>query len=126
VLAHAEIVVGAPDRDRALAAGGVLGGDGEGAGDPFKVGEDAVIALSVQGVELAAEKSFVVHGFPSWLLMQVRSSFFEKKEPKKLLLLRALATPSPQPPVSKSFLVLFFKKELLACLASNISFTRPA
>jgi hypothetical protein len=42
------------------------------------------------------------------------ASFFEKKEAKKLLLLGALATPTPQPPVSKSFLVLFFKKEPLS------------
>jgi hypothetical protein len=47
-----------------------------------------------------------------------RASFFEKKEAKKLLLLRALALSAPQPAVSKSFLLpqagrLFFKKEAL-------------
>jgi hypothetical protein len=43
-----------------------------------------------------------------------RTSFFEKKEAKKLLLLGALARPSPQPAISKSFLLLFFKKEALS------------
>jgi hypothetical protein len=42
------------------------------------------------------------------------ASFFEKKEAKKLLLLGALATPVPTPPISKSFLLLFFKKEVLS------------
>jgi hypothetical protein len=40
--------------------------------------------------------------------------FLTKKEAKKLLLLRAEATPSPQPPMSRSFLLLFFKKEVLS------------
>jgi hypothetical protein len=37
-----------------------------------------------------------------------------KKRSKKLLVLRALATPAPKPTVSRSFLLLFFKKEALA------------
>jgi general secretion pathway protein H len=44
----------------------------------------------------------------------VSTAFFEKKAAKKLLRLRALATTLPKPAVSKSFLVLFFKKEPLA------------
>jgi hypothetical protein len=43
-----------------------------------------------------------------------RSSFFETKEAKKLVLLRNcdLVRSEPRAPNSKSFLVLFFKKEL--------------
>jgi hypothetical protein len=48
---------------------------------------------------------------------EARPSFFEKKEVKKLLLLRALAPALPLPPISKSFLVLFFKKEPLPSLS---------
>jgi len=58
---------------------------------------------------------------------QARSSFFEKKEPKKLLDLGALAGARPlsppagglkgrapaKAPKSRSFLLLFFKKEVL-------------
>jgi hypothetical protein len=44
----------------------------------------------------------------------LRTTFFEKKVAKKLLLLRAVAHPLPQPGMRKSFLVLFFKKERLA------------
>jgi hypothetical protein len=44
--------------------------------------------------------------------MQVRTSFFEKKEAKKLLLMGPRAR-QPSGPSSKSFLVLIFKKELL-------------
>jgi hypothetical protein len=42
------------------------------------------------------------------------TSFFEKKEAKKRLLLVPLARLVPQPAVSRSFLLLFFKKEALA------------
>jgi len=38
------------------------------------------------------------------------SASFLKKRSKKLLVLRALATPSPTPAVSESFLVTFFQK----------------
>jgi hypothetical protein len=52
--------------------------------------------------------------------MQLKESkqalLFYKKEAKNFHLLRALATPVPRPPVSKSFLVLFFKKEPLPSL----------
>jgi hypothetical protein len=41
---------------------------------------------------------------------KARTSFFEKKEAKKLLLLRALAPAAPKPPRTKSFLVTFFQK----------------
>jgi hypothetical protein len=42
------------------------------------------------------------------------ASFFEKKEAKKLLLLGVVAPALPQPAISKSFLLLFFKKEVLS------------
>jgi hypothetical protein len=44
-----------------------------------------------------------------------RTSFFEKKEAKKLLLFWAwgVGVDTAHNPASKSFLVLFFKKELL-------------
>jgi hypothetical protein len=41
-------------------------------------------------------------------------AFFEKKEAKKLLLRRAVAELLPKPPRTKSFLLLFFKKEALS------------
>jgi hypothetical protein len=42
--------------------------------------------------------------------------FVNKKKQKNFDLLGALAPPLPQPALSKSFLLLFFKKEALACL----------
>jgi hypothetical protein len=50
---------------------------------------------------------------------EVRTSFFEKKEAKKLLLLGDLAPLSPQPARTKSFLLLFFKKEALSFPLKN-------
>jgi len=41
------------------------------------------------------------------------TSFFEKKKQKNFCSLRALATAVPAPARTKSFLVLFFKKEQL-------------
>jgi hypothetical protein len=43
-------------------------------------------------------------------MKKVRTSFFEKKEAKKLLLLGVVAISGPKPTVSKSFLVTFFQK----------------
>jgi hypothetical protein len=40
--------------------------------------------------------------------------FVNKKKQKNFALLGALATALPQPPLSRSFLVLFLKKEPLA------------
>jgi len=40
--------------------------------------------------------------------------FLKKKKQKNFHLRRALATVSPTPPVSESFLLLFFKKEALS------------
>jgi hypothetical protein len=61
---------------------------------------------------------------------KVSASFFEKKEPgrraaKKLLFLRAVDRQVPTPPVSESFLLLFFKKEALSSFPSAMH-ARPA
>jgi hypothetical protein len=47
---------------------------------------------------------------------KVSTAFFEKKAAKKLLVLRDVAQAVPTPAVSKSFLLLFFKKEALSSL----------
>jgi hypothetical protein len=54
------------------------------------------------------------------LKQEESASFFEKKEAKKLLVLRVAATPAPKPSVSKSFLVLFFKKQPLFSTAGRL------
>jgi hypothetical protein len=41
-------------------------------------------------------------------------SFLKKKQQKNVCSLRAAATPAPHPLTTKSFLLLFFKKEALA------------
>jgi len=43
-----------------------------------------------------------------------RTSFFEKKEAKKLLLNWTSVVSAPVAQIRKSFLLLFFKKEVLA------------
>jgi hypothetical protein len=43
-----------------------------------------------------------------------RASFLKKRS-KKLSVLGDLARPLPQPALSESFLLLFFKKEALSC-----------
>jgi hypothetical protein len=43
--------------------------------------------------------------------MQGRKTFFFEKRTKKLLVLRVVAPALPMPPVSRRFLLLFFKKE---------------
>ena len=64
VLAHPKIVVGAPDRHRALAAGAVMSGVGEAAVLALEIGEDAVAALAVETGQLVPEECLVVHGVP--------------------------------------------------------------
>jgi hypothetical protein len=61
VLAHAEIVVGAPDRDLADAVITVMEGAREVPGAPFEIRKDPVAALRVEAVELATEERFIVH-----------------------------------------------------------------
>jgi hypothetical protein len=44
--------------------------------------------------------------------------FLQKKKQKNPYLLRAMAPAGQHPAVSKSFLLLFFKKEVLSCLSA--------
>ena len=65
VLAHAEIVVGAPDGDFLGPAVGAPDGAGKGAGDALDVGEDAIAPFGVDLVDRFLEKPLVVHsGLP--------------------------------------------------------------
>ncbi len=61
VLAHAEIVVGAPDGDGAALAAVEVGGAGEIAGAAFQVGEYAVAAFGAQPVQLGVEERLEIH-----------------------------------------------------------------
>ena len=62
VLAHAEIIVRAPDRDfSARAAIAVVGSLRKCARLALEIGEDPIAALSPQFVNLAAEECVVVH-----------------------------------------------------------------
>ena len=61
MLAHAEIVVGAPDRDLAGAARVMMRGAGEGARLALQIGEHAIPSFAMKAFELPAEISFVVH-----------------------------------------------------------------
>jgi hypothetical protein len=56
VLAHAEIVVGAPDGDLPRLAGIVADGARKAAGLTLDIGEDAVAPLAPKPVELRAEE----------------------------------------------------------------------
>src|SRR5437868_9942557 len=61
VLAHAEIVVGAPDHDIPATLRRMPDRVREAAGDPFEVGENAVAPLVMQAVEGGTEKFAVIH-----------------------------------------------------------------
>ena len=61
VLAHAEVVVRAPDGDVGGAVADEAAGAREVAAAAGELGEDAVVALLAEGVELAAEQGVVVH-----------------------------------------------------------------
>ncbi len=62
MLAHAEIVVGAPDGDLAVAARVVMGGVREAAGPPLEIGEHPIPPLAPQAGELVTEEILVLHG----------------------------------------------------------------
>jgi hypothetical protein len=70
------------------------------------------------------------HGGKNELVFGVfgkESGSFLKKRTKKLLLLRAVATPTPQPAGAKVFLLLFFqKKKPLLPLPCSHAGRRPA
>ena len=61
VLAHAEIVVRAPDRDFRGSFAVVARGAGEAAAVPLQIGEHAVVSFTHQGAELVPEEAFVIH-----------------------------------------------------------------
>ena len=61
VLAHAEIVVGAPDHDVALALRRVPDRMREAARDPLEVGENPVAPLVMQAAEGGGEEFAVIH-----------------------------------------------------------------
>ena len=61
VLAHAEVVVRAPDGDLGGPVADEAAGAREVAAAAGELGEDAVVALLAEGVELAAEQGVVVH-----------------------------------------------------------------
>ncbi len=62
VLAHAEIVVGAPHRDVGPLAFAHVSSMGKASGAPLQIGEDAVIAVAAKPIELPAKEMVVVHG----------------------------------------------------------------
>ena len=64
VLAHAEIVVGAPDGDVAGAFCGVVVGDRIGPAAALQVGKNAIPAFLVQGLKVLAEAILVIHLSP--------------------------------------------------------------
>ena len=61
VLAHAEIVVGAPDHDVALALRRMPDGVRKPAGDPLEIGENAIAPLVMQAIEGGTEELAVIH-----------------------------------------------------------------
>ncbi len=66
MLAHAEIVVGAPDGhflgSAALGGGAMAQRQGEAAGQALQIGEDAIASLGLQPGDRIAEMLFVIHG----------------------------------------------------------------
>src|ERR1700710_1094863 len=62
VLAHAEIIVGAPDHDIARAARAVPHRMWKPAGNSLEIGENPVTPLIMQTIEGGAEEFAVIHG----------------------------------------------------------------
>ena len=61
MLAHAEIVVGAPDHDIALALRRMPDRVRKPAGDPLEIGKDAIAPLVMQAIERGTEELAVIH-----------------------------------------------------------------
>jgi hypothetical protein len=61
MLAHAEIIVGAPDHDLTRALGRMPDRAGKSACDPLKVGEHAIAPLVPQAPDRVCEKLVIVH-----------------------------------------------------------------
>jgi hypothetical protein len=59
VLAHAEVVVGAPHRD--LGADPVIEGARKPPATPLEIGKDPVSPLGAERIKALSEKAFVVH-----------------------------------------------------------------
>src|SRR5690606_23274608 len=100
MLAHAEVVVGAPDRDLVadrlglrLLLAPVIGRAGEAADVPLQIGEDPVVAFRLQPVDRVDKAAFVIHWLPvPWLRAGVilpddsRPALrFRKKDPDRLV-----------------------------------------
>ena len=66
VLAHAEIVVGAPDRDGPGPRGAVPDRIGKPAGQSLDIGEDAVAPLGLKTIEGRREKVLIIHHLTGW------------------------------------------------------------
>ena len=64
VLAHAEIVVGAPYRHLATAVAAIVHRPREMPGPAFEIGKDAIASLAPQFTQLPLEKSLVIHDPP--------------------------------------------------------------
>ena len=64
VLAHAQIIVRAPDRHRIGRAPGVAGGARKGAAMALELGKDAIVAFALQLVELGLEQAVMIHWGP--------------------------------------------------------------
>lgn len=71
VLAHAKIIVRAPDRDLAPLA--MMGGGGEIAAVTFQLGEMAVVAIFLEAGELVAQQG-LIHDQNSVAVVAMRSS----------------------------------------------------
>src|SRR5882762_7633517 len=65
MLAHAEIVVRAPDGD--LGADAVIEGARKAAAAPLEIGKDAIPPLGAQRTEALVEEALVIHAGPCWL-----------------------------------------------------------
>ena len=68
VLAHAEIVVGAPHRDRARAVRGMPDRLGIAAGQPLDIGKNAVAPLGLEAIEGRLEEVLIIHHLTGWAM----------------------------------------------------------
>ena len=72
VLAHAQIIVRTPDGDLAHRAVLVIGGPGKGTAAPLQIGEDTIVALRLQRVDLSLKNCVEVHVVTSSLSVAFR------------------------------------------------------
>src|SRR5262249_25626908 len=71
VLAHAEVIVRAPDHDRARAVWGMPSRMGKAPGDALEIGKHAVAPFLVQAGKRGRKEMIIGHGAksPSWLML---------------------------------------------------------